>query len=86
MARWRQKGRHDGEAAARVISAQVARSRQRLPGSIRRRDAGVLSVTRIELDSGKHPWEGQPMAPGNQSKHAGCSGVVDELALRRAWN
>ena len=45
-----------------------------------------ISVARIELDSGKHPWEGRHMAPGDRSEHAGGSRVVDALALRRASN
>lgn len=45
-----------------------------------------ISVTRIELDGGKHPWEGRHFSSSDQAGDADASRVVDALVLRRASN
>ena len=43
-----------------------------------------ISVTQIELDSGKHPWEGRHASPRGDA--AADAPIVDALVLRRESN
>ena len=45
-----------------------------------------VSITRIALDVGKHPWEGRHATPGSGAAGQSASPAVDALVLWRDSN